>query len=302
MQTSFVTQQVTVLAILMAVGYIGTKKNIINESISKGMTQILTAIALPSLILSSFNMSYSKDTLRWVLLIFVYSLGAHFLTILIAKLFFIKYPKGKSAVLRFGTIFPNSGFMGLPLIFELFGQEAVLYASIFMIPYHTLIWTYGEGILSKEKSESPIKKLASTPALIAVLLGTLIFIFKIQLPYVVSKPLSMLSALTSPLSMLILGEKITKLKFKEIIVDKDIYYGCFVRLIASPIIALVILKVINAPELLTNIVVTMQSLPSAILLVVLTQKHDGEIELASKFTIVSHIVSILTIPLISIFL
>ncbi|WP_313755741.1 AEC family transporter [Tissierella sp.] len=302
MQTSFVTQQVVVLAILMAIGYIATKKNIINDTISKGMTQILTAIALPSLIISSFNMSYSDDTLKGVLLIFAYSVGIHFLTILIAKLFFIKYPKDKNAVLRFGAIFPNSGFMGLPLIFDLFGQEAVLYASVFMIPYHTLLWTYGEGILSKGRTESPIRKLVTTPALVAVILGTILFILKIQLPYVINKPLSMLSALTSPLSMLVLGEKITKLKFKEIIGDKDIYYGCFVRLLVSPIISLAALKVVNAPELLTSIIVTMQSLPSAILLVVLTQKHDGEIELASKFTIISHIVSIATIPLISMFL
>lgn len=302
MQTYFVTQQVIVLAILMAIGYIATKKNIIDDVISKGMTQILTAIALPSLILSSFNMTYSEDTLKGVLLIFTYSIGIHFLTMILAKLAFIKYPKGKNVVLRFGTIFPNSGFMGLPLIYELFGQEAVLYASVFMIPYHTLLWTYGESILSKEKAESPIKKLAKTPALIAVLVGTILFILKIQLPYVVNKPLSMLSALTSPLSMLILGEKITKLKLKEIIVDKDIYYGCFVRLLVAPIITLIALRAVNTPELLLNIVVIMQSLPSAILLVVLTQKHEGEIEFASKFTIISHIVSIITIPIISMFL
>lgn len=302
MQTAFVTQQVTVLAILMAVGYVATKKNIINEVISKGMTEVLTVIALPALILSSFNMSYSQDKLKGVLLIFLYSIGAHILTLLIAKILFIKYPEGKNKILRFGTAFPNSGFMGLPLILELFGQEAVLYASIFMIPYHSILWTYGEGILSKGKTESPLKILVKTPALIAVLLGTIIFILKIEVPYIVSKPLSMLSALTSPLSMLILGEKITKLKLKEIIADKDIYYACFVKLIVSPIIALVLLKIINAPQLLTNIVVTMQSLPSAILLVVLTQKHDGEVDFASKFTIISHIVSILTIPLVSIFL
>ncbi|WP_353095083.1 AEC family transporter [Tissierella praeacuta] len=302
MQTYFVTQQVVVLAILMVIGYIATKRNIIDDVISKGMTQILTAIALPSLILSSFNMTYSEDTLKWVLLIFTYSIGIHFITMILAKLVFVKYPKGKNVVLRFGTIFPNSGFMGLPLIYELFGQEAVLYASVFMIPYHTLLWTYGESILSKEKSESPIKKLAKTPALIAVLVGTILFILKIQLPYVVSKPLSMLSALTSPLSMLILGEKITKIKLKEIIADKDIYYGCFVRLLVTPIITLIALRAVNTPELLLNIVVIMQSLPSAILLVVLTQKHEGEIEFASKFTIISHIVSIITIPIISMFL
>lgn len=302
MQTSFVIQQVTVLAILMAIGYIATKKDIINENISKGMTQILTAIALPALIISSFNMSYSKDTLRGVLLIFVYSIGIHIITLLISKILFIKYPREKKAVLIFGTAFPNSGFMGLPLIFELFGQEAVLYASVFMIPYHTILWTYGERMLSKEKTQSPLKILVKTPALIAVFLGTIMFILKIEMPYVVSKPLSMLSALTSPLSMLILGEKMTKLKLKEIIGDKDIYYACFIKLVVAPITALLLLKAINAPQLLTSIVVTMQSLPTAILLVVLTQKHDCEIEFALKFNIISHILSILTIPIISVLL
>ena len=302
MQTTFVIQQVIVLAILMSVGYVATKKEIITEDISKGMTLILTNIGLPALILSSFNMSYSNDTLKGVILIFLYSVGIHLFTIVLSQILFIKYPKGKKSVLSFGSIFPNSGFMGLPLIFELFGQEATLYASVFMIPYHTIQWTYGENMLSKEKAKISIKKLATTPALVAVILGSLIFILKIEMPYVVGKPLSLLSSLTSPLSMLILGEKITKLKFKEILMDKDIYYGCFIKLILVPLMTLIFLKAVNAPSLLLNIIVVMQSLPAAVLLVVLTQKHEGEIEFASKFTMISHILSIITIPLISLFM
>lgn len=302
MQTTFVIQQVIVLAILMSVGYVATKKEIITEDISKGMTLILTNIGLPALILSSFNMSYSNDTLKGVILIFLYSVGIHLFTMALSQILFIKYPKGKKSVLSFGSIFPNSGFMGLPLIFELFGQEATLYASVFMIPYHTIQWTYGENMLSKEKAKISIKKLATTPALVAVILGSLIFILKIEMPYVVGKPLSLLSSLTSPLSMLILGEKITKLKFKEILMDKDIYYGCFIKLILVPLMTLIFLKAVNAPSLLLNIMVVMQSLPAAVLLVVLTQKHEGEIEFASKFTMISHILSIITIPLISLFM
>ena len=298
MGTIFVVQQVVVLAILMAVGYIATKKNIINEDISRGMTQILTNIALPALIISSFDFGYSKDRIKGLVMIFIYSLIIHGLIIVISKIAFIKYKKGKNGVLSFGSIFPNSGFMGLPLVMELFGQEGVLYASVFMIPYHTLLWTYGEGLLSEKKKESALEKLTISPALIAVAIGALIFILKIQMPYVISKPLSMLSLLTSPLSMLILGEKIAKLKLKEIIGDRDIYYGCFIKLIISPLLTFLFLKIINAPQLLLGISVTMQALPSAILLVVLTQKHDGEIDLASKFAVVSHIVSIVTIPLI----
>lgn len=302
MEASLVAKQVAVLAVLMAIGYIGTKKNVINESTSRGMTSILTNIALPSLIISSFNMTYTNETLKGLFLIFIYSVGAHLLTALVVKFLYIKYSRGKSAVLRFGTIFPNSGFMGLPLIYDIFGQEAALYGSVFMIPYHTILWTYGESILAKEKGDSPIKKLVKTPALVAIVIGTILFALKIQMPYVLSKSFSMLSSLTSPLSMLMLGEKITKLKLKDIIGDKDIYYGCFIKLIVIPIISLIILNIIKAPELLKNIVVFMQSLPTAILLVVLTQKHEGEIELASKFTVISHMVSIFTIPLISLLL
>jgi len=299
MEASLVAKQVAVLAVLMAVGYIGTKKKVINESISKGMTSILTNIALPALMLSSFNMTYSNEALKGILIIFIYSIGAHIINALVVKLLYIKYSRGKNVVLRFGTIFSNTGFMGLPLIYELFGQEAALYGSVFMIPYHTILWTYGESILVKDKEDPPIKKILKNPAIIAIIIGTIIFALRVQLPYVASKSLSMLSSMTSPLSMLILGEKIAKIKFKEVIGDKDIYYGCFIKLIVIPIISLVILKIIKAPELLKNIVVFMQSLPAAILLVVLTQKHEGEVELASKFAVVSHIVSIFTIPLIS---
>ena len=302
MQTTFVIQQVIVLAILMSVGYIATRRKIITEEISNGMTLILTNIGLPALILSSFDMSYSKETLKGVILILLYSVIIHIFIILISKVIFIKYSKEKKAVLAFGTIFANTGFMGLPLIFELFGQEAALYASVFMIPYHALQWTYGENMFSKEKSQGVIKKIAASPALIAVILGVVIFIFKIQMPYVVGKPLSILSSLTSPLSMLILGQKITKLKLKDLLLDKDVYYGCFVKLIIIPNLTLVLLKSLKAPELLLNISVIMQSLPTAILLVVLSQKHDGDIEFASKFTLVSHILSIITIPIISLLL
>lgn len=302
MEVILVAKQIGVFAVLMAIGYIATKKNVIDDSTSRGMANILTNIALPAFLISAFNMTFSKETLKGIVLTIIYSFGVHVLNAIVVKFLYIKYPKGKNAVLRFGTIFGNAGFMGVPLIYELFGQEAAIYASVFMIPYHIFLWTYGEGILAKEREDSPIKILIKTPTLIAAFIGIILFIANIQLPYVLYKPFSTLGSLTSPLSMLIIGEKITKLKFKEIVGDKDVYYACFLKLILIPFITWMSLGLIKAPELLKNVVVFMQSLPVAILLVVLTQKHEGEIELASKFAVVSHILSVLTIPLISLLL
>lgn len=58
---------------------------------------------------------------------------------------------------------------------------------------------------------------------------------------------------------------------------------------------------INADPLLTGVLVVSQSLPTAIVLVVLAKDHEGyedDIDFASKFTIISHLMSIITVPLI----
>lgn len=298
MGTTFVFQQVLILALLMLVGYCSAKKNIINDNLSQGMTQILINIALPALIISSLNFNYSNYTEKWLIYMFIYSVSIHVINIVIAKIMFNVLRKEENGILEFGIVFANSGFMGLPLILEIYGQEGVFYASMFMMPYYALLWTYGQKIISGESKDLSIVKAINNPASIAIIIGMIIFMLKINLPYVLYKPLRMLASLTTPLSMLIVGEKMAKLKLKEIIFDKKIYFGCFVRLILLPIITNILLIAIGAPGLLMEIVVIMQSLPTAILLIVFTQKYDGNIDLALKFTIVSHILSIFTIPLI----
>lgn len=302
MDPIIVIEQVTVLAILMAVGYIGGKVGILKDNENKSMTILLTHIALPALIISAFSLGYSKETLNGIITVFILSFLAHILSAIIAKIAYIKYPKSKNVVLRFGNIFANSGFMGIPFVTALFGEKALLYGSVFMIPFHILIWTYGEGLLRKEKEGSIIKKFSKNPAIISILVGIVIFILNIDLPKVIDQPVGMLSSLTSPLAMLILGERISKLSFKQILVDKDIYYGCFIKLIVTPIVTFLILGFIDIDPLIKNIIVIMQSLPVAVLTVVLSQKHGADADLASKVTVISHVLSVITIPIISLLL
>lgn len=236
MGSKFVIQQVVILGILMAVGFVGAKKDIINDEVGNGLAKILTNIALPTLIISSFNFSYSEDIINKIIIMFIYSLVINLIIIIMSKIVFIKYDKGKNAILKFGNIFSNAGFMGLPLILEFFGQEGLLYASIFMISYQSLLWSYGVSFFSKDKKVFNLKKLMNSPPLIGVVIGIMIFFLKVELPYIIERPISMLAALTSPVSMLILGEKLTKLNIRESIKDLDVYYGCFIKLIITPMV------------------------------------------------------------------
>lgn len=302
MDPIIVVEQVSVLAILMAVGYFGGRTGLLKENENKAMTILLTSIAMPALILSAFSLGYSEDTLSGVITVFILSFFAHGIGALIGKIAYRKYPRGKNLVLRFGNTFTNSGFMGVPFVYALFGEKALLYGSVFMMPFHMLLWTYGEGMLRQEKEKMTIKRFTRNPSIVALVIGSIIFVLNIKLPRVIGQPIDMLSAFTSPLAMLILGERISKLSLREILVDKDIYYACFVKLIISPVVTLLILNFIDIEPLIRNIIVIMQSLPLAVLTVVLSQKHDADVDLASKLTVMSHIFSIITIPLIALLL
>jgi len=101
-----------------------------------------------------------------------------------------------------------------------------------------------------------------------------------------------------PLSMMIIGEKIYSLKFKEIILDKDVYVCSFTRLIIAPIIMFIILIFFKGMPLVDNICIAAEVIPTAIVSVLFCEKYNGNTILASKCILATHILSIFTMPMI----
>lgn len=301
-----IINQIIILFILMAVGFYARKKMIMNDTLSKGLSNILINIALPALIISSFTFEFSKDMLKNAGLVIIFSIIIHIIIVLVSRIAFRKYDLDKKNVLNFLGVFPNAGFMGLPLIYAIYGQIGVFYASIFMVPYHILMWTYGQDIFIKSKKEAFSFKLIlskfKNPAIIGVAVGLVIFIFSVTLPYVIDTSLSMLGSVTSPLAMMIVGDKIAQIKFKDIFSDKDVYYGSFIRLIIAPLITFGILKGFHIDPSIINICVAVEAIPTAITIVILPQRYDGNTIFASKCALISHILSLITIPIMLILL
>ena len=108
----------------------------------------------------------------------------------------------------------------------------------------------------------------------------------------------MLSGLTSPLAMLIIGDKIAQMKWKDIFSDKDVYIGCLARLIIAPAITYAIMKGLNLDPVLIGVSVTIESIPAAIAVVAISEKYGGDVMFASKCTLISHLVSVITMTAI----
>jgi len=151
---SSIINQVGILALLMGIGLLARKKNLINDEISRGLSNILVNIGLPALAIKSFIVGFSNDLMVDMVRIFIISILFHVVIILFSKIIFSKYSIDKQKILRFMFIFPNIGAMGIPLVYGMYGEIGVLYLSIFQIPYQILFWTYGKDFLFIKKTST----------------------------------------------------------------------------------------------------------------------------------------------------
>ena len=108
-----------------------------------------------------------------------------------------------------------------------------------------------------------LKKAMLNPAVIAVYVGVIIFVFRIPVPGAIERAVNYIGDMTMPLSMLIIGSLISTVKVKELLNDAKVYYASAVRLIVMPLLAYVILYLIGTPKILISIIVTALSMPVA---------------------------------------
>lgn len=55
-------------------------------------------------------------------------------------------------------MFSNCGFIGFPIVFSIYGNEGVIYASIFNLFFTAFLWTYGVILFNGKMKREDIKK------------------------------------------------------------------------------------------------------------------------------------------------
>ena len=298
MKNAAIINQVLILTLIILVGFYARKRNIINEKISKGLSDILLEITLPLLIISSFNYKFSRDMMLGSVKIFIYSFIIHIVLIFSSKIFLCRFKGDKQKILRAVMIFSNSGFMGYPVIESIYGKIGVFYTAIFNVPFNLIFFSYGAMLFSGRKDKKGVLKAFASPGNIAVYIGLIIFIFSINIPKPIYSAINMVGSMTTPLSMIIVGSMLAEQKAKEVFSEISIYYVSLLRLIAAPLISFAVLKLIHADALLIQISVMIEAMPGAVLVAVFAQKFNLDAKYASKAIFITTFLSIFTIPIV----
>lgn len=291
--------EVAVILILILVGYFTVKKGMFTKESLGSITSFLLYIVTPCLIVSSFLSAESGKLDGWTLLLAaVLPALSIVISIALSYLFFRREPSGRRRVLRFSMIFCNVGFMGIPLVEGIVGSEGVLYGSFFIAVFNIFCWTYGYVMMGGGKVR--LKALLLNPGVIGLVIGLPLYLLDVPVPALFVEPVELISALNTPLAMIVVGGYIAQVKLRAFVSDLAVYKMAVLRLVVAPLLYLALVWLLRPDETLLMSTVIQAATPVAANCVLFAVQYDSDAELASKSVAVSTALSVVTIPLLTV--
>ena len=290
-----------ILFIYLLVGVYANKRNIINNKNRQSYIDFIIQIALPCMIFNSFNQDISVEQLKYASIILLVSFLICLFSMLLGKLVYRKYPFEKRSILQYGAIISNAGFAGLPLVAAAYGETALFYASVFVIPNRIFLWSAGISLFTEADMKTKVKNALFNPGMIAVGLGLIKMLLGIQLHPSALSVIKNIGDCTGPLSMIIIGTILAQISVKNAF-EKGVLNLTFVRLIFIPVVVMVLMKLLKMDPVAIKVAVILTAMPVGTTTALLAQKYGADYTFGSKCVFVSTVLSMITVPIIAIFL
>lgn len=293
-----VTQNVLTLLILIAIGFCCQKFKILNDATVKSCANLVLYIATPCVIIKSCIREFDVTMLRGFIITAVVAAVNYATLILVAHVCFRDKDEARRRVLRFGLVFSNAGYMGIPLQQAILGDEGVFYCAAYVIMHNIYMWSYGVVCMSGDKRDLSVKKLTVNPGTISVAIGLVLFIFSIPVPTLVTDAIGHMGQLNTSLPMLIVGYYIAQTDILGALKDGKSYLCILLRLVAMPLVALGAMLLVG---LRGNVLVSCMicaCAPVATATTMFATRYDRNPLLSVNLVSLSTILSVVTMPIL----
>lgn len=301
MDIMVVFQTMLKLFLLLVLGFVLFKCHIFDEYTNKKISALIVNVASPMLIISSIaGVEGSNKSIVFLMIgagILMY-IGFIILGKIINRLF--PFPKKDWPVYECMVVFANTGFMGYPVLLDVFGQEAVFYASLIHMAFNFFVYTYAIMCLTKgDDSEFKLNfKQLLTPGIILIFVGIFIYLFDIQLPSVLMDTINSVGSLTAPLSMMMIGSSLAVYPIKNSFTDWRSYVFAFVRLMIVPFVTMLICRLIHIDPYYANITIITNAMPVGSMVLMLATQYNANVKIVTRNIVVSTLLSVITIPIV----
>ena len=292
-------QQITELFLMIFMGYVIVKARLLKGEDSKVISKIVLYLIIPCVIINAFQVDYTSEKVQGLLLAFAASV---MLQVLLLIIVWGAGRMGLNEVEKASVYYSNAGNLIMPIVTFVLGQEWVLYGCVFMSVQIVFVWSHGKWVLSRQ-SKIDWKKILLNINMVAVFAGVFLFFTKIRLPQILNQTLGSVGSMIGPASMMVTGMLIAEMSLKDIFTNGRVYFITFLRLIAVPAVALLLLKVsglVNGSpdgKKLLLIVFLAVITPSASTITQMCQVYGNDSQYASAINVMTTLFSIVTMPL-----
>ncbi len=289
-----------VLFVYLATGMYCFKRGFINLETKKRLVDFILKVTLPCMIFHSFNKPLTADVLHKTAMAFFVALAISILSYLCGKVLYHHYSLERKSILQYCTLVNNSGFLGMPMVSSVYGADGLLYASIFIIPNRIMMWTAGLSLFTVSDFKSKCKNIFLNPCIITVFLGLIRRLFDLPFPEFLDTATANIGAITSPLSMMVIGTMMVGISWKTLL-EPSIFYLAFVRLIGLPAAALILMHLLHFEPMLTGVSLILTGMPAGSTSALLAAKYGADEDYASRCIITTTLLSLFTIPVLMLF-
>lgn len=290
--------QTLVLFAFIAIGYWLKKSGKVPKDFNKGLSNLLVYIFMPFLTFGSMADNFKLDVLADKAGLLLVSSVMLCIFLLIAIVFSRVLTKNKNTrdLYIYSFTFPNSGYIGNPLVLAIFGELMLFDFMIFCIPFMLLTYTFGVYILNPNR-KLDLKNLLN-PIIISLLLGMIAGALNIKLPKVAETIIDTGANSLAPAAMLITGMVFADNDLKKMILNAKVYIACAIKMILIPFVAVFIIAAVNVPQNIAILMIIMLTLPTGLNSIVLPEAYGGDSYTGAQLCFVSIFTSLIFIPVI----
>jgi len=290
--------KVSVLLIFIGLGYLLRRSKKLPEDAGRVLSLLTTLVFSPAYTIKNLSSSLTLEKIGPQLILIGYGLVIVLVTIgmayVMAKPLARNDFERRSAVYAF-TI-PNYGYFGYPLVEGVFGSQVLSQLMVFGLPLSIACNTFGYLLFAKD-GKLTLKKILTTPLILAVLLGCVLGLTGIQLPGIAADVLSGAAACMSPASMLLAGFVLGGFPLSSLFKGKRAYLMSAIRLVGIPALFGAVLWLLGLRGMYLVLPVMILSMPLGLNLVVFPESQGIDASDNAKMCFVCNLLTIIVLPI-----
>lgn len=286
------------------IGYILVKCKILPKESSAVLSKLENTVFIPALVMGTFIENFTVERIRaaWQLLAISSIIAVVVIPIAIFSSKLVTKDKYIQKIYTYGLSFSNFGFMGNAVVSSLFPDIFFEYL-IFTLPLWVLIYIWGVPRLliadsgKKQTFKESLKSFVN-PMFISMIIGMIIGLLRIPLPGWFVSIIDVSGDCMSPIAMILTGVVVSSISLKEAFTNIRIYIVSIIRLVILPLIFIGAAAFFEIPETIYICALCSLSMPLGLNTIVIPSAYGRDTSVAAGMAVISHLLAVITIPVI----